>query len=72
MVGFCVHCGASTPNEFVIKNGDILPSQYVRCAYCGKMAGIKDTPSEKDADMELLGKSGEVLIKDGKILPSGS
>ena len=71
MVGFCVHCGASTPNEFVIVNGQVLPSAYVRCSYCGKMAGIKDQIEPEDRTMELIAKADEVIIKDGKITPAG-
>jgi DNA-directed RNA polymerase subunit RPC12/RpoP len=70
MVAFCVHCGASITDEFIIKDGEILPSKYVRCSYCGKMAGLKDNSLEKESDMELLGKSGEIIIKGGKIIPS--
>ena len=72
MVGFCMHCGASIPNEFIIKNGEVLPSPYVRCAYCNKMAGIKEHITEEDKDMELIERQGQIIIKDGKILPSES
>ncbi len=69
MVGFCVHCGASVPNEFVIKNGEILPSEFVRCSYCSQMAGIKNQPpQEEDPLITLLEKSGTVAIKEGKIV----
>ena len=71
MVGFCVHCGASTPNEFVVVNGEGLPSAYVRCSYCGKMAGIKDKIEQEDRTMELIAKADEVIIKDGKITMAG-
>ncbi|MEK7309711.1 MAG: hypothetical protein AAB038_02735 [Planctomycetota bacterium] len=70
MVGFCIHCGASTPNEFVVVNGNILPSSYVRCSYCGKMAGIKDKIEEEDRAMELIEKADGVIIKDGKVTPA--
>jgi DNA-directed RNA polymerase subunit RPC12/RpoP len=68
MVGFCIHCGASTPDEFVIVNGEILPSAYVRCSYCGKMAGIKGGPEEDDRDLALLLNTENVVIKDGKVV----
>lgn len=70
MVGFCIHCGASTPNEFVVVNGDVLPSPYVRCSYCGKMAGIKDKMEEDHTWLEILEKTGEAVIKYGKITPA--
>jgi len=70
MVGFCVHCGASINDELIIKDGEILPSRYIRCPHCGKMAGVKNDQSEKDADIELLEKSGEIIIKNGKIMSS--
>lgn len=70
MVGFCVYCGASIADELIIKDGEILPSRYIRCPYCGKMAGVKDNQLEKDVDMELLEKSGEIIIKNGKIISS--
>lgn len=70
MVGFCIHCGASTPNEFVVVNGDILPSPYVRCSYCGKTAGIRERIEEEDRSMGLIEKIDEVIIKDGKITPA--
>ena len=69
MVGFCIHCGASTPNEFVVVNGNVLPSSYVRCSYCGKMAGIKEK-IEEDRDMELIARVDEVIINDGKVTPA--
>lgn len=70
MVGFCVHCGASIADELIIKDGEILPSKYIRCSYCGKLAGVKGNQIEKDTDMELLEKSGEITVKDGKIISS--
>jgi hypothetical protein len=70
MVGFCIHCGASTPNEFVVINGNVLPSSYDRCSYCGKIAGVKEKIEEEDLAMELIEKVDEVIIKDGKITPA--
>ncbi|MDI6733335.1 MAG: hypothetical protein QME51_01275 [Planctomycetota bacterium] len=70
MIGFCLHCGASVPNEFIVKKGEILASPYVRCSYCGKMAGRPDKTDEADADMESIEKTGEVFIRDGKITPA--
>jgi hypothetical protein len=70
MVGFCVHCGSSIIDELVIKDGEILPSKYVRCSYCGKLAGVKDNPPEKDTVIDMLEKSEDIIIKNGKIMPS--
>lgn len=67
MIAYCIHCGASVPNEAVICNGEILPSKYTRCGNCGKLAGVKDEQVKGDNFVELVDKKGEVTIKDGKI-----
>jgi len=67
MIAFCVHCGASIVHEVIVSEGKVLPSKYIKCSNCGKLAGVKDAPAKKNSLSDLAAKKGEVAIKDGKI-----
>jgi hypothetical protein len=67
MIAYCVHCEVSITDELTIVGGEIVPSKYLQCPNCGKMAGVKEEPAEKNSLSDLAIEKGEMTIKDGRI-----